>query len=159
LGFEASVIVLFNPERSVRHIKLTHSAHESEVELGVWHLIPRNLVVKKLTPKNSSTVNVQNVINREYMEFFEPTDEAAYDEALSRCSRVVLYLHGNAHNRARQHRIDVYKAILDHVENAHVITFDYRGFGDSTGTPSEDGVVADARAVFDWIHKRGKEVI
>jgi abhydrolase domain-containing protein 12 len=30
------------------------------------------------------------------------------------------------------------------------LTFDYRGFGRSTGTPSEDGILLDAHAVIDW---------
>lgn len=35
-----------------------------------------------------------------------------------------------------------------------VFSFDYRGFGDSTGEPSEQGLVKDARAVYDWIYHR-----
>jgi abhydrolase domain-containing protein 12 len=30
------------------------------------------------------------------------------------------------------------------------LTFDYRGFGKSTGTPSEEGILLDAHAVIDW---------
>ena len=35
----------------------------------------------------------------------------------------------------------------------HVLTFDYRGFGRSRGTPSERGLVLDAIAVVDWATK------
>ncbi len=35
--------------------------------------------------------------------------------------------------------------------NAHVISFDYRGFGDSEGWPSEEGTQMDSRAVIRWI--------
>jgi pimeloyl-ACP methyl ester carboxylesterase len=34
-----------------------------------------------------------------------------------------------------------------------VITFDYRGFGDSTGEPTESGLIKDARFIYDWLHK------
>jgi pimeloyl-ACP methyl ester carboxylesterase len=34
-----------------------------------------------------------------------------------------------------------------------VISFDYRGFGDSTGQPTEAGLVKDARFIYDWLHK------
>ena len=36
--------------------------------------------------------------------------------------------------------------------DAHVITFDYRGFGDSTGWPmSEEDTTTDAYAVLNWV--------
>lgn len=31
---------------------------------------------------------------------------------------------------------------------------DYRGFGDSTGTPSEDGLVEDARTAYEFVVSR-----
>ena len=34
-----------------------------------------------------------------------------------------------------------------------VITFDYRGFGDSTGEPTESDLMKDARFIYDWLHK------
>ena len=34
-----------------------------------------------------------------------------------------------------------------------VITFDYRGFGDSTGEPTEIGLMKDARFIYDWLNK------
>jgi abhydrolase domain-containing protein 12 len=39
--------------------------------------------------------------------------------------------------------------------HANVLAPDYRGFADSTGTPSEAGVVLDARAAWDWLRVRG----
>ena len=38
----------------------------------------------------------------------------------------------------------------------HVVTFDYRGYGDSSlhVAPTEAGVVADARAVYEWLAAR-----
>lgn len=35
--------------------------------------------------------------------------------------------------------------------DCNVLAIDYRGFGDSTGSPSEDGVVRDARAAWDYV--------
>lgn len=34
--------------------------------------------------------------------------------------------------------------------NTHVLAFDYRGFGKSSGSPSETGLITDALAVADW---------
>jgi len=33
-----------------------------------------------------------------------------------------------------------------------VFVFDYRGFGDSTGEPTEEGLIRDARYIYDWLH-------
>jgi pimeloyl-ACP methyl ester carboxylesterase len=35
--------------------------------------------------------------------------------------------------------------------DAHVIAFDYRGFGDNEGAPTEDGTRLDARACSKWL--------
>jgi abhydrolase domain-containing protein 12 len=36
-----------------------------------------------------------------------------------------------------------------------VLAIDYRGFADSTGTPTEDGLALDARAAWDWLLASG----
>jgi abhydrolase domain-containing protein 12 len=36
-----------------------------------------------------------------------------------------------------------------------VLAIDYRGFGDSKGSPSEHGLATDARAAFDWLISNG----
>jgi abhydrolase domain-containing protein 12 len=35
--------------------------------------------------------------------------------------------------------------------DCNVIAVDYRGFGDSTGTPSEQGLITDAQRVWDYV--------
>lgn len=35
--------------------------------------------------------------------------------------------------------------------NTHVLTIDYRGFGHSTGSPTEAGLIADGVAIVDWV--------
>lgn len=35
--------------------------------------------------------------------------------------------------------------------NTHVITIDYRGFGHSTGSPTEAGLIADGTALVNWV--------
>lgn len=37
--------------------------------------------------------------------------------------------------------------------NTHVITIDYRGFGHSTGSPTEAGLITDGTALVDWLLK------
>ncbi|PXF47257.1 Monoacylglycerol lipase ABHD12 [Gracilariopsis chorda] len=38
--------------------------------------------------------------------------------------------------------------------HAHVVTFDYSGFGDSPGSPSESTLSSDARHMFAWLNER-----
>ncbi|NRA07466.1 MAG: alpha/beta hydrolase [Myxococcales bacterium] len=57
-------------------------------------------------------------------------------------SRALLFLHGNAGNAS--HRLP--NAALLAALKTHVLLLDYRGFGRSEGSPSEQGLYADARA-------------
>ena len=64
---------------------------------------------------------------------------------------VVLFAHGNAGNIT--HRLDQ----LIHFWQQHrvsIMCFDYRGYGRSEGTPTESGVLDDARAARTWLAKR-----
>lgn len=68
---------------------------------------------------------------------------------------VVLYCHGNSCNRAMNHRLGLYKKLTSFGLN--VVTFDYRGYGDSTGIlPDENSVVTDAKAMLEWVEEHFK---
>jgi fermentation-respiration switch protein FrsA (DUF1100 family) len=64
---------------------------------------------------------------------------------------VVLYCHGNAGNVTD--RRSVLQLFRDRL-NSSILVFDYRGYGRSTGTPSELGVLADARSARHWLANR-----
>lgn len=62
-------------------------------------------------------------------------------------NRTLLFLHGNAGNIS--HR---YEIIEDFVKlPVNVLIIDYRGYGKSEGSPSEQGLYADARAAWDYL--------
>jgi fermentation-respiration switch protein FrsA (DUF1100 family) len=66
---------------------------------------------------------------------------------------VVLYAHGNAGNIAdRRGVLDLFHSQM----RTSVLVFDYRGYGQSEGKPTEDGVLADARAARRWLAARTK---
>eukprot|EP00090_Calanus_glacialis_P022015 TRINITY_DN33969_c0_g1_i1.p1 TRINITY_DN33969_c0_g1~~TRINITY_DN33969_c0_g1_i1.p1 ORF type:complete len:339 (-),score=88.32 TRINITY_DN33969_c0_g1_i1:69-944(-) len=95
------------------------------VTLGVWHILPASCDNSQLSCDDQ-------------LRFGQP---------------VVLYLHGNTAHRAAPSRVELYK-VLRHLDY-HVVTFDYRGFADSSNVaPGVTGVVADARAVYDWVVAR-----
>lgn len=65
--------------------------------------------------------------------------------------KVFLVCHGNGGNIS--HRLELYEVLLR--EGPAVFAFDYRGYGQSEGTPSEEGTYLDAEAAYDWLMKQG----
>jgi len=63
----------------------------------------------------------------------------------------VLFCHGNGGNIT--HRVEVMHALHQQV-GVSAFFFDYRGYGRSEGSPSEVGVLDDARAARAWLAKR-----
>jgi abhydrolase domain-containing protein 12 len=59
-------------------------------------------------------------------------------------------VHGNAGHIAQGWRPDTYRNLALQ-PNTHVITIDYRGFGHSTGSPTEAGLIADGTALANWV--------
>jgi abhydrolase domain-containing protein 12 len=66
----------------------------------------------------------------------------------------ILFFHGNAMTRAFSLRTRLYSTLTSRL-NANVLAIDYRGFGDSAGTPSEQGLLLDAHAAWDWLIENG----
>jgi len=60
---------------------------------------------------------------------------------------VILYCHGNACNIS--HLLDYAGLLVE--KNLQVFLFDYRGYGKSTGSPSEKGIYMDAQAAYDYL--------
>lgn len=102
----------------------------SGISLGVWHVLPSELATTA-TGDNSDT----------------------FMRLLSGSRKVILYLHGNAGSRAGWHRVQLYKVLT--ALGYHVITFDYRGYGDSSGAPTEDGVCEDSISMYKWLKQQG----
>ncbi|KAF2647054.1 abhydrolase domain-containing protein 12 [Lophiostoma macrostomum CBS 122681] len=65
-------------------------------------------------------------------------------------ARVVLFLHGAGGTLASGWRPESYRALSAYAHNVHVLAIDYRGFGSSTGWPSEDGLLTDALTLVDF---------
>jgi len=53
-------------------------------------------------------------------------------------------------------RTSLYTAFTSRL-NSNVLAIDYRGFGDSEGYPTEDGVTRDARAGWDYLISQGAQ--
>ncbi|WVW80743.1 hypothetical protein I302_102729 [Kwoniella bestiolae CBS 10118] len=112
-----------------RNIRLNTS---DGVEIGAWHVLPRR-VYETLDPFPPHSL---------------PADEVC-DQAFSK-RPTILYFHGNAGNRATSHRVRSYSSFSTNLD-CNVLVIDYRGFGDSHGTPTEEGLMKDARAAHDFV--------
>ncbi|UZF90227.1 alpha/beta hydrolase [Bosea sp. NBC_00550] len=59
---------------------------------------------------------------------------------------VLLYFHGNAGNLGRAGRAGRFRALTE--DGTGLFAVSYRGYGGSTGSPSEEGLLQDARAAY-----------
>src|SRR5580704_15143916 len=68
-----------------------------------------------------------------------------------RKQEVILVCHGNGGN------ISYLKKLYERLSEtgANVLLFDYRGYGNSQGSPSEEGTYRDGVAAYDWLRKSG----
>ncbi len=89
--------------------------------------------------------------NQEFEEFFIPT---RYGDTLNallfrtkhESSGLILYFHGNANNLQRWGKYAVDFTSLGY----DILMMDYRGYGKSTGTPSEENLYEDAQTILQW---------
>jgi len=115
--------------------KLEHD----DVLLGAWHMLPKNAHLKNGSNlEEQMQMNIPNVSEEEKLKGKTPPI-------------VILYLHGNTNDRSTGHRLELYKLLTS--MNYHVIAVDYRGYGDSTGEPTEIDVVRDALFTYEFIQK------
>jgi fermentation-respiration switch protein FrsA (DUF1100 family) len=63
----------------------------------------------------------------------------------------VLVLHGNAGHRG--HRLHIAQGLV--AKGYGVLLLDYRGYGGSGGSPTEEGLLLDAEAAVRWLRARG----
>jgi fermentation-respiration switch protein FrsA (DUF1100 family) len=64
---------------------------------------------------------------------------------------VILFAHGNAQNLTDwANTMSVYRDRL----KSTILIFDYRGYGCSEGSPSEAGILMDARAARNWLSRK-----
>ncbi|KAH7361113.1 Alpha/Beta hydrolase protein [Pyrenochaeta sp. MPI-SDFR-AT-0127] len=65
-------------------------------------------------------------------------------------AQLVIYFHGAAGTLGSGWRPQSYRALSAASRNVHVLAIDYRGFGNSTGWPSETGLLTDALTLADF---------
>jgi fermentation-respiration switch protein FrsA (DUF1100 family) len=123
------------------------------VIVAVMYLRQRDLQYypenKGLTP---SSIGLSGI---EVVELVTPDDETvlAWYSPAEAGRPTILYLHGNAGEIGdRADRFAAYQS-----QGFGVFFLSYRGYGGSTGSPSEKGLVTDGFAAYDWLTARGIE--
>ncbi|XP_061823435.1 lysophosphatidylserine lipase ABHD12 [Nerophis lumbriciformis] len=108
-----------------------------------------------LEPEEGLKIGVWHTVPAEMWRDAEDKPGEWFDSTLTSAHPAILYLHGNAGTRGGDHRVELYKVLSS--LGYHVVTFDYRGWGDSDGYPSESGMTSDALFMYDWLKdRRGK---
>ena len=74
---------------------------------------------------------------------------ADFDRCLTEGRKVVLFFHGNGGHRG--HR-DLEYQLLTRLD-VHVIAFDYRGYGENAGQPTEENFASDAREMWKYLNQ------
>ena len=80
------------------------------------------------------------------------TDLAEYNAELASGRPVVLFFSGNAANR--RYRVGEFQILTS--LGCDVLIFDYRGYGENDGSPSEEGLANDVRAAWDYATQQRK---
>ncbi|XP_034793430.1 protein ABHD12B isoform X4 [Pan paniscus] len=123
------LVDLKKPELKIPHTVNFYLRVEPGVMLGIWHTVPSCRG-----------------------EDAKGKDCCWYEAALRDGNPIIVYLHGSAEHRAASHRLKLVKVLSD--GGFHVLSVDYRGFGDSTGKPTEEGLTTDAICVYEWTKAR-----
>jgi fermentation-respiration switch protein FrsA (DUF1100 family) len=63
---------------------------------------------------------------------------------------LVLYFHGNGGSLA--HRVARFRKLID--DGTGLVALSYRGYGGSEGSPTEEGLIADGRAAYDFARSK-----
>ncbi|KAK4898275.1 hypothetical protein LTR27_004282 [Elasticomyces elasticus] len=110
--------------------------------LYTWHILPVGLYLKhEKDLLTEPTGFVSGFTDRLAFKLLRDDPEAL----------LVIHFHGAGGTVGSGYRCPNYRALSAGQPNKiHVLTFDYRGFGRSTGSPSERGIILDALAVVEW---------
>ncbi|KAI6042625.1 Alpha/Beta hydrolase protein [Pisolithus marmoratus] len=124
----------------------------------IYGMAPGKVANMKIVTPDNHTLGAWFILSDnvyQSMPFPPPPDAAenSVHEALA-SQPTILFLHGNTATRAFYVRVRQYSGFSSRVR-ANVLAIDYRGFGDSQGTPSETGLMIDSRAAWDWLITNG----
>ncbi len=103
--------------------------------LHAWHILPLETYRRHQAELRKEPIGLcSNIEDRLSFKFLKDDPTA----------QLILYFHGAAGTLGSGWRPQSYRALSAAASNVHVLAMDYRGFGASTGWPSEAGMLTDA---------------
>jgi fermentation-respiration switch protein FrsA (DUF1100 family) len=135
--------LLYSPDTSIESYQLDAFEGRQEIDLPSAYTIPDSLI---------EVFTLESDIDGDKADIY-----AVYvgNQSLIATDTVILYLHGNAGH------LDFYWNRIKLLANTGaknrfgVLAIDYRGYGLSGGTPSEEGLYADTDAAMKWLKEKG----
>lgn len=135
---------------NLRLFRLAHFSRAVEIStsdgviLQAWHL----------TPTRHAPAIVSAISSSDFTKEQSQAREKLFDTLLANPSEpVTLFLHGQAATRGVVNRMELARCIAAELQG-HVLLIDYRGFGGSTGSPTQSGLVEDALSAWRWVRAR-----
>lgn len=113
--------------------------------LHAWHILPLEVYSKHQDELRAEPTGLCDDIERRLSFRLLKEDSTA---------QLVIYFHGAAGTLGSGWRPQSYRAMSAAAPNVHVLAIDYRGFGSSTGWPSEAGMLTDALTLVDFAMQR-----
>ncbi|KAF8742273.1 hypothetical protein AX14_005448 [Amanita brunnescens Koide BX004] len=121
-----------------------------------YGLSPNKTVNLKITTPDNESLGAWFIMSDKYYHSLSssPLEPQTHIGAALQNNPTILFFHGNGGTRAYGVRVRFYKALTARL-GVNVLAVDYRGFAESTGTPSEAGLIQDGKAAFDWLLSNG----
>ncbi|KAH0556866.1 hypothetical protein GP486_005345 [Trichoglossum hirsutum] len=129
-----------------------------------WGFLRNQVIPFYLTTPDGETLHAWHILP---LETYHNNEKALRSEPTGLChdikerrgfrllkgdpdAQLVIYLHGAAGTLGSGWRPQSYRTISAAVPSVHILAIDYRGFGISTGWPSEAGLLTDALTLADF---------
>jgi len=106
-----------------------------EERLHAWHVLPLEAYLQNQKELREEDIGLCADIEKRLSFKLLKDDPTAH---------LVIYFHGAAGTLGSGWRPQSYRALSAAARNVHILAIDYRGFGSSTGWPSEAGLLTDA---------------
>lgn len=132
--------LLFNPNTDITEYLLDDFTGEQEIDVDAYKVADSLNTI--------FTIEVGDEKEKMYAVYIGNIDSIKTDT-------VFLYLHGNAGHMDYYWPRAKLLANVNGQNNYGVLMIDYRGYGLSEGTPSEDNIYEDARAAVSWLADNG----